>query len=314
MPSTLPVLSNEAIAALAIPPSRLRQALAEAFRLHAAGEPQVNPKQMLPIEPGHFFQSLSAASATMGFAAHKWVGVVAANGGRGLPTVNSLVTLSDFATGVPAAILGGNAVTVLRTAAMSGLAASHLARPDSRTIGFVGCGQQAHGHLDALADVLPGLSEAVCISANGRSAETLADTARSRGLQARAVRDPNDALACDVVVTSVQAGPGAAPFLDATRLRPGTFVAAVDLGAPWHPETLRVFDIAATDDRAQAETPSTRARLAFQDPFGVDLADLCAGRHPGRTAPEQRALFLFPGFALADLAVAAAIWRAARQA
>lgn len=308
--SSLPYISDDCVAALAIPPATLRAALARAFRLHGAGTTRVAPKLMLPIGPGHFFQSLCAASGDLGYAAHKWVGVAAGNAGRNLATVNSLVTLSAFDTGVPLASLAGNTLTVLRTAAMSGLAAEYLARPDSRSIGFLGCGLQARGHLDALRDVLPGLRNAVCVSGGPASAERLAAAARSMGLEAHVSGDPADALACDVVVTSVRAG-AASPVLDAGLLRPGSFTTAVDLGTPFRPDTLRALDILATDDRAQSDEPTTRARLPITGPFDADLAELVGGTAPGRASARQRAMFLFPGYPLADLAIAAAIYEAA---
>lgn len=311
--ATLPplYLSERAIEDLSVPPAALREALAHAFRLHADDRTIVKPKLMLPVEPGHFFQSLCAASSQLGFAAHKWVGVSGRNAGSGIPVVNSLVVLSDFGSGVPVAILEGNGLTAMRTAALSALAASVLARPDSRTIGFVGCGRQAEAHLQAFRDLLPGLETAVCVSGGTASAERFAAMAREHGLAADVAADPDAALACDVVVTSVRHGAGLRPFLDANRLRPGSFVAAVDLGASWHPDTLRALDIVATDDRAQAEEPSTRSRLAFAGRFDRDLAELVSGAAAGRTAESERTLFLFPGFALADLAVAAALVEAA---
>jgi len=148
-------LTGRDIAALGVPPGRLRAALARAFRLHAEGRTHVEPKLTVALAPGHFFQSLCAASPDLSFAATKWVGVAAENAARGLAGVNGLVILSDLATGVPVAILDGNVLTVVRTAAMSALA--DLARQDSESIGFVGCGAQAHGHLAALRDILPGL-------------------------------------------------------------------------------------------------------------------------------------------------------------
>lgn len=307
-------LSDAAIAALDIPPAELRRALAEAFSRHADGRAIVKPKLGLPIGPGHFFQSMCAASEDLGFAACKWVGVAGANAARGLPTVNSLVVLSEIASGRTRAVLDGNNLTVLRTAAMSGLAAEHLARRDSTSIGFVGCGAQAEGHLHAFLDLLPCLREAVFVSRGGASAERLAGAARAGGLAARSCDRPDEALACDVVVTSVPWNDGDPPFLDARLLRPGSFVAAVDLARPWRPETLRDLDILAVDDGGQAAEPSTRSRLGFPGPFDADLARLVTGRAAGRTAPDQRAMFLFPGFALADLAAAVAILQAAERA
>jgi ornithine cyclodeaminase/alanine dehydrogenase len=305
--SKLLYLSSEDIGALNIKPRAAREALAHAFRLHAEGRTHVQPKLTVSIGPGHFFQSLCAAMPDPPFATTKWVGVAADNSERGLPNVNGLIVVSDFTTGVPVAVLDGTSLTVLRTAAMSALAASYLARPDSSTIGFIGCGAQAYGHLANLRDVLPGLRKLVCHSRGRSSAEKLAAHARETGLDAEVADAPDEVLACDVVVTTVPAQPGLEPFLDASLLRPGCFVAAVDLGRPWRGEMLRSLDILATDDHAQAADQSNRAKLRYQGPFDADLASLVAGTANGRTDEKQRAMLLFPGFALSDLAIAAEV-------
>lgn len=312
--SKLLYLSSEDIAALDIKPKAAREALAHAFRLHAEGRTHVQPKLTVPLGPGHFFQSLCAAMPDPPFATTKWVGVAADNRERGLPNVNGLIVVSDFTTGVPVAVLDGTSLTVLRTAAMSALAASCLARPGSSTIGFVGCGAQAYGHLASLQEVLPGLRKVVCNSRSRSSAEKLAAYARENGLDAEVADSPNEVLACDVVVSTVPAQPGLEPFLDASLLRPGCFVAAVDLGRPWRGEGLRSLDILATDDYGQAADPSNRAKLRYPGPFDSDLASLVAGTAPGRTDEKQRIMFLFPGFALGDLAIAAEVIAEARRA
>ncbi len=305
--SKLLYLSSADIAALDIKPKAAREALAHAFCLHAEGRTHVQPKLTVSIGPGHFFQSLCAAMPDPPYATTKWVGVAAENRERGLPNVNGLIVVSDFTTGVPMAVMDGTSLTVLRTAAMSALAASHLARPDSSSIGFIGCGAQAYGHLANLRDVLPELRKVVCNSRGRLSAEKLAAYARETGLEAEVADTPDEVLACDVVVTTVPVQPGLEPFIDASLLRPGCFVAAVDLGRPWCGEMLRSLDILATDDHAQAADPSNQAKLRYPGPFDADLASLVVGTAPGRTDATQRAMFLFPGFALGDLAIAAEV-------
>lgn len=312
--SDLVYLSDREIADLRIPPGRLRAALRRAYGLHGAAEPAVQPKHSLALGPGHFFQSMGAGSSVIGYAAHKWVGVAAGNASSGLATVNSLVVLSDFATGHPVAVLSGNELTVMRTAALSALAAEYLARPDSVSVGFIGCGRQALGHLPALLDVLPSLRSAVCVSGSPASAATLGAAAAEAGLAARIASDPAEALACDVLVTSVRTAGSLAPFLDAGHVPQGNFTTAVDAGASWRPDTFPAFDILATDDRRQAEEPSTKARLAAPRAFDADLSELVCGRWSGRRNPAQKALFLFPGHALADLAVGALVLDEARAA
>ncbi|RWK79851.1 MAG: ornithine cyclodeaminase family protein [Mesorhizobium sp.] len=306
-------LSGPEVAALAPTPADLRISLTRAFRLYAQSRVQVRPKQTLAIAPGHFFQALCAASPEPPHAAVKWVGIAAENARRGYANVNGLIVLSDVNTGQPLAVVDGNSVTVLRTAAMSALAAEYLARPDSTSIGFVGCGQQARGHLEAMRDVLPGLTDAVCFSRSARSARQLADAAGRQGLRSWKAGSANDALACDVVITTVPGTATLAPFLNARQLRPGSFVSAVDLGRSWLAATFDAFDLRVVDDRNQAEDQENRAKLAYPGPFDADLAMLTCGTARGRLDASQRTLFLFPGFALADLAVASELYLAAMR-
>jgi ornithine cyclodeaminase/alanine dehydrogenase-like protein (mu-crystallin family) len=56
-----------------------------------------------------------------------------------------------------------------RPAAMTAIAVQKLARADSVSIGFIGCGVQARSHFDVLRLVLPDLKEVVACS---RSAAT----------------------------------------------------------------------------------------------------------------------------------------------
>ena len=161
--------------------------------------------------------------------------------------------------------------------------------------------------------MLPRLRKVVCNSRSRTSAEKLAVSAGEAGLDAQVVDHPEEALACDVVITTTPAQAGLEPFLDASLLRPGCFVAAVDLGRSWRGEMLRQVEILATDDHAQASDPANQAKLRYPGPFDVDLASLVAGTAAGRTNRDQRAMFLFPGFALADLAIAAEVIAEARR-
>src|SRR5579863_3441488 len=77
------------------------------------------------------------------------------NRDKGLPVLNSLVTLLDSETGEPLAVLDGKWVTAKRTAALSAVAARRMARTNSACVGFIGCGVQAQSHLDAFRELFP---------------------------------------------------------------------------------------------------------------------------------------------------------------
>ena len=72
----------------------------------------------------------------------------------GLPTVLATILLFDPETGTPVCIMDGTFVTVMRTAAASGVAVKYLARKDSRVLGVVGAGGQSLRQVEAIREVL----------------------------------------------------------------------------------------------------------------------------------------------------------------
>ena len=313
MQDTLLYLSEADVAGASIPLDRLRDVVADAFASQARGTAQAAPKSVMNIGSGHVFQAKPAVLREAGLAGMKWFGLVPSAQTRG-PSIASLIVLSDLMTGQTLAVMGGNWITATRTAAMSAIAAQSLARADSESIGFVGCGVQAHSHLDALRLVLPKLSRVTACSRTDASATRLADAARTLGLTARTTREPREAVEeKDVVVTSVPEGASVLEFLDTAWLAPGAFVSAVDLGRSWKRGTLRNVDILATDEHQQTRVLAAMGRMSFAGPYDADLADLTTAAGLRRSSATQRAMFVFSGHALADLAAAQVVYEAAKR-
>jgi alanine dehydrogenase len=310
---TLLYLSEADVARIALPPDEARAAIAEAFAAYHLRRAGVKPKLALEIGPGHVFQSLCAATPETGLAINKWLGFAPLAAGATGASIHAMVALNDYASGRLRAVMGGNLLTAIRTAAMSALAAVHLAAPQPRSIGFVGCGLQARSHLAAFRALFPSLGELRATSRSPGSADAFVAEAAAAGLHASRLT-AEAVAACDIVVTSVPMHPGFTPFLDVAWLRPGSFVAAVDLGRSWIPAGLADLDLRATDDSSQAEGLAAALGLAGASAFHADLAALAAGAHPGRRDAHQRAMFAFRGFGLGDLAVAARLLAAAEAA
>lgn len=312
MSNPLLYLSHKDVRACAVSPREAREAVLRAFRDHAAGLNRSLPKSALALGPGHAFQAMTAASEAQAIATVKWVASAPSQPGSTVPSVSALICASDYATGAPLAILDGDEITLVRTAAMSAAAASLLAPPDARTIGFVGCGLQAHAHLAAFHDLYPDLANALMLSRSRSSAERLAEMAAARGLAIEIVDDADTLLAqADLVISMVPAAPGLCPFLDARRMKGAAFAAAVDTGRSWLPEALPAFDILATDSLAQSQAPyDVDGQPVTSVRFGHDLADLVQA--PLADAGTKRSLFCFRGCALADLALAHLVLEKAR--
>lgn len=312
MSNSLLYLSRGDVEACAVTPREAREAVLGAFRDHAAGRNQSLPKSALALGPGHAFQAMTAASQAQAIATVKWVASAPTQPDRSVPSVSALICVSDYATGAPLAIMDGDAITLIRTAAMSAAAASLLAPPEARIIGFVGCGLQAHAHLAAFRDLYPGLESALMLSRSRSSAERLAQAAAARGLATEIVEDA-DAVLCrsDLVISMVPAAPALRPFLDAGQMKPAAFAAAVDTGRSWLPEALPAFDLLVTDSLAQSQAPyDVDGQPVTSVRFGHDLVAL--SQTPPAGAGSKRSLFCFRGFALADLALAHLVLEKAR--
>lgn len=305
-------LSRADIESLSLIPSEIEAAVEGAFRGLADGSSQSVPKLGIDPAPATFFHAMPARLDGARTVGVKWVGV-ADNSARGLPHINAVILLSDLETATLRAVMDGDAITAMRPAAVSMVAARRLARPDSRRIGFIACGLQARGHLDALAAAFP-IREVSCYSRRLETAQAFAREAQQRGLAATAVTDPRAAIeGQDIVVTSVPRSRNIVQFLDPAWLAPGAFVSATDLARCWRCADLRRLDILATDDRAQSGEQAAAGHLPWAGGYDADLCELVTGAHAGRRSAEERAFFVHPGLGLGDIAIAALALERARD-
>lgn len=260
------------------------------------------PKAVITPPDGRYMMATLAAADDPPFLAVKALVLNPHNPEQGLESINALVTLLDSRSGLPLAVLDGNWVTAVRTAGLSAVAAKRLARPDAAIAAFIGCGVQAHSHLQALAALFP-LMRIHALGRGTASRDAFCRSAEKMGLTAIASQTAQEAIRdADLIVTSVTLSPQLVPFLDARWLKPGAFVTMTDLAAPWLAESMSALDRIIVDDREQeASMPK-----ALVDPALVrgDLTGLVTGDAAGRESADERTAFVFRGLALGDLAVA----------
>ena len=138
------------------------------------------------------------------------------------------IALFSLADGALVALLEGDAITGIRTAATTALAARYLARPGSRRLGLFGSGVQARAHAEAFAD-RTGLREVMIHSHDAATAHLLADSLERRfDLDARVV-DADEAANADIVVLATRASE---PVIRGEWLRPGAFVVSIGATRP----------------------------------------------------------------------------------
>lgn len=269
----------------------------------AQGRAWIAPKTNVTASSDRFMMATLAAADDPPYMAVKALLINPANPERQLSAINSSITLLDSNTGLPEAVMDGNWVTALRTAGASALVAKRLANADSSVLSLIGCGVQAHSHLQAYAALFP-LREVRAFGRGSKNRDALCRVASELGLRAVVSDTAKDAVTgADLVVSSIPLLPKIEAFLDGAWLKPGVFVSSTDLALPWQPSSLHVFDRIIIDDRQQ-EAAMVEPML---DPALIsgDMSDLVNGSVKGRSNKVERTAFVFRSVALGDLAVAA---------
>lgn len=115
---SIPYLSEETLAGLGIGTDEVIESI-EALIIGSSRSTVWNaPKAVIQPPDGRYVTALLAAADDPAFLTVKTLILNPRNSDRGLPQINGVVVMLDSQTGLPAAVLDGNWITAVRTAAM----------------------------------------------------------------------------------------------------------------------------------------------------------------------------------------------------
>lgn len=223
------------------------------------------------------------------------------NTAEGLQTVTAFGLLADVATGYPVLLTEMTILTALRTAAMSALAARHLAPDDARCMAMIGNGAQSEFQCLAFKAVC-GIEEVrlwdIDPRATAKSARNLADA----GLRVVPCDTAEAAMEGAQIITTCTADKAYATILTDNMVGAGVHINAIGGDCPGKTELAP-----AILHRASIFVeypPQTRVEGEIQqlDPDHpvTELWQVMAGRAAGRTGTNQITLFDSVGFAIED--------------
>jgi alanine dehydrogenase len=294
------------------------QAVEDAFRELARGN--VPPPAILGMhaEEGSFHVKAGLLSADRPYFAAKVNANFPQNGARhGLPTIQGAVLLFDAANGQPLAIMDSIAITALRTAAASAVAARYLAREHSETALICGCGGQALAQLAALLRVRrPRHVYAHDLDAS-RAAAFAATASRELGVAVTPALDLAQAVAASAIVITCTTA--RRYFITREMVRPGTFIAAVGADNENKQEIdprLLASATVVTDLTEQAATigdlhHALVAGTMSRDDVHAELGEILIERKRARASDDEIIVFDSTGTGLQDVAAAIAVYRRA---
>jgi ornithine cyclodeaminase/alanine dehydrogenase-like protein (mu-crystallin family) len=287
-------------------------AVEAAFRAQAAGDASNHARERFFLPRG-VFHHMAAALPEKGVMGTKQYTSFPAG-------TRFWVLLFSSENGDLLSVMEADRLGQVRTGAATGVAARFMARQDAHTATLFGAGHQARTQAEAIVAARPGLRVVQVFSRDyARRERFCLEMTRKLNVRFVGLTSAEEAArGTDILVCATNA---AEPVLKADWLSPGDFVAAVganrltarEIGEDVVERAERI----AVDDLPQARTEAAelifaheRRKLAWERV--VPLADIVAGRVPGRTDATEVTLFKSLGVALEDVAVAHLVYEKAR--
>ncbi len=305
----------EALIAQLVSPEDAFAAVEATFAAMARDEARNFPVVREALGAGRQYGFKSGLDRRGGMLGVKAGGYFPGNAAKGLINHQSSVFLFDPDTGRPVAMVGGNLLTALRTAAASAISIDRLAAPAAKVLGIVGAGHQAGFQLRAAARVRR-FERVIAWNLHPEMLPRLGAVAAELGLPFEAV--PLERMREAEVIITITSSPAAS--LLAAHVAPGTHLACMGTDTVGKQEVEPALVAAASvfaDEVAQSVTIGEA-----QHAVGAGMLDRAAitpigevlvGRHPGRRAAAEITLFDGTGVGLQDLAVAAVAVARARE-
>lgn len=254
----------------------------------------------------------------------KLVTLFPGNAATPVPTHQAVIVTFDPRSGSPTALLDGDEITAVRTAASSALSVRLLARERASVLAILGTGVQARSHARAVARVRPIAEVRIAGRDLGKAKALASELTPELGLPVDAVDSYGDAVAnADIVCATTHA---VEPVVRRQAIAPGTHITSVGhnpAGRELDDETL-VDSLVCVESRQAALAPPPTGSNDLVEPISAgrigpdhihaELGELVSGTKPGRTSEDQITLYKSAGVAVQDAAAAMLVLKAAREA
>ena len=220
---------------------------------------------------------------------------------EGRQTVTAFGVLSDVGNGYPMLLSEMTILTALRTAAMSAVAAKHLARKGSKTMAIIGNGAQSE--FQALAfKAIVGVNELRLYDLDPSATDRCTRNLAGQGFTITKCATSQEAVEGADIITTVTADKQCATILSDNMVCPGVHINAVGGDCPGKTELHK--DILLRSDIFVEYPPQTRIEGEIQQ-LGADypvkeLWEVMAGKIEGRQSERAITLFDSVGFAIED--------------
>lgn len=295
------ILSRKEVEEL-LDPRDLVPALEEGFKALSAGQLDVPPRNQVGAPKGvllgmYAFMPGKPFSVKLVSIFHE-----------STPSHQAIITLFNSETGAAIALMDGEYITAMRTAAASLLSIQHLARKDSKTVAIIGTGVQAESHLKMIG-TLVGIEKIWIASRNRSAASALA----SHASNAHAAESIHEAVSNADIVCLCTSSPE--PVIKKDWLKDGVHITSVGYRPPGGElprDVIEASNLFVESKRAFEPPPSGSAELqGLPADFGTELGELLLKQKPGRRSEIEWTVYKSMGHAMEDLVAASLVYEKA---
>ena len=233
------------------------------------------------------------------------------NTSEGLQTVTAFGLLADVATGYPVLLTEMTLLTALRTAAMSALAAKHLAPKGATTMAMIGNGAQSEFQCIAFKAIC-GITDVRLYDKDANATAKCARNLAASGLNVTPCTSAEAAIEGAHILTTCTADKQYATILSDNMVGPGVHINAIGGDCPGKTELASA--ILHRSSIFVEYPPQTRVEGEIQqldaDHPVTELWKVMSGTAAGRTSADQITLFDSVGFAIEDFSALRYVHRA----
>ncbi len=220
---------------------------------------------------------------------------------EGLQTVTAFGLLADVGTGYPVMLTEMTILTALRTAAMSAVAAKHLAPKNAKTMAMIGNGAQCEFQALAFKSIC-GIETVRLYDIDPVATDKAVFNLRDSGLKVVRTDSHQECVTGADIITTCTADKQYATILTDNMVGSGQHINAIGGDCPGKTELHK--DILLRSDIFVEFPPQTRVEGEIQqldaDHPVTELWKVISGQEKGRTSDNQTTLFDSVGFAIED--------------
>ncbi len=285
----------------------------------AEGKSRQYLRTVTPLPGNNLLGFMPAYLGTGDYFGAKVITVFPGNHQAGLPSHQGSVLLFDAEHGALRFMADGDAITQIRTGAVSAVATDLLARPDAKRLALLGAGAQGRSHLEAMA-LVRRLTEVTVWDVRPENARRFAaEMAEKAGCPIRACSCAEEAVRdADIICTLT---PSPTPVLESSWVKPGAHINAVgacsatarELSSDLVARCLLYGDSIESVEKESGDylIPLSEGVIQKGHLRGT-IGQLLCGETTGRTSAQDVTLFDALGLAIEDVACAKYLYLAGK--